>query len=88
MLGATRKMTDAEVHLKAAPSKEAVVRYLMGQENAAQAVIKSFVERTVLVGVGIALFGNRDHLVRNSLAASFAIEVYLLWYYNKQIKGK
>ncbi len=79
-------MTDKDIQLKAAPSKEAVVRYLRGEEGATEYLVKTFVERTVLIGVGIALLGDRENLVRNSLSASLAIELYLLWHYHRQLK--
>jgi|DEB0MinimDraft_3_1074331.scaffolds.fasta_scaffold63223_2 hypothetical protein len=72
--------------LKAAPSKEAVVRYLNGEEGAGFELVKTFVERTGLIAVGIYLLGDRNNLVRNSLSASLAIELYLLWYYSQQMK--
>tara|TARA_R110002110_G_scaffold16339_1_gene71067 strand:+ start:1525 stop:1767 length:243 start_codon:yes stop_codon:yes gene_type:complete len=79
-------MTDQQIHLRAAPSKEAVVRYLVGEPNATTALIKSFIERSVLIGLGIHVFGEKDNIIRNSISASLAIEIYLLWYYGKQIK--
>jgi len=72
--------------LKAAPSKEAVVRYLNEEEGAGFELVKTFVERTGLIAVGIYLLGDRNNLVRNSLSASLAIELYLLWYYSQQMK--
>ena len=75
-----------EVSLIAAPSKEAVVKYLLGKEGATFDVIRSFLERTILISAGISIFGNKDdNLLRNSLAASLSIEIYLLWYYRRQI---
>jgi len=72
--------------LKAAPSKEAVVRYLNGEEGAGFELVKTFVERTGLIAVGIYLLGDRNNFMRNSLSASLAIELYLLWYYSQQMK--
>ncbi len=79
-------MTDRELQLRAAPSKEAVVKYLLGQEGATQDLIKSFVERSFLIGLGMYVFGERENLMQNSIAGSFAIEVYLLIYYSNQLK--
>ena len=79
-------MKDTTQFLKVAPSKEAAVRYLNNEPEAWKAVLKSLAERTALIGAGILVLGNRNHLIRNSVAASIAIEVYLLWYYNKQLK--
>lgn len=79
-------MNDLDKKLRSAPSKEAVVMWLNKEPNANQALIRSFVERCFLIGGGIFLLGNRKHIVRNSIAASTAIELYLMWYYNEQLK--
>lgn len=79
-------MNHLDKKLQSAPSKEAVVMWLNKEPNANQALIRSFVERCFLIGGGIFLLGNRKNIVRNSIAASTAIELYLLWYYNKQLK--
>ena len=79
-------MNKPDKKLKAAPSKEAVVKWLNKEPNANQALIKSFIERCFLIGGGIFLLGNRKNIIRNSIAGSTAIELYLLWYYNKQLK--
>ena len=81
-------MTDQEIQLRAAPSKEAVVRYLLNEPNSTQAVIKSLLERTVLIGAGMMLFGKKGSLLRNSFGASLAIELYLLVYYQAQLKKR
>ena len=74
------------MELKAAPSKEAIVKFLRKEPNAFQEVIRTFVERAVLIGAGIAILGDRENLVRNSFAASLSIELYLLWYYSQQLE--
>ena len=73
--------------LKPAPSKEAIVQYLLDKPNATQAVIKSFLERTLLVGAGMLILGQKGNLLRNSLASSFAIELYLYLYYRNQLEN-
>jgi len=79
-------MNDLDKKLKAAPSKEAIVRWLNKEPDANQALVRSFIERCFLIGGGIFLLGNRKHIIRNSIAASTAIELYLMWYYNEQLK--
>mgnify|MGYP001272431525 CR=1 FL=1 len=79
-------MSDLDKKLRSAPSKEAVVKWLNKEPNANQALIKSFIERCFLIGGGIFILGKKDNIIRNSIAASTAIELYLLWYYNKQLK--
>ena len=74
--------------LKAAPSKEAIVKFLTKQPNATEDLIRSFLERTALVAAGIIVLGKPRNVLQNSLAASIAIELYLLWFYNKQLKKK
>ena len=81
-------MTDQEVQLRAAPSKEAIVRYLMGEPKASQAVVQTFLARSLLIGMGILVLGNGDHVIRNSLAASLAIELYLIRFYGKQLRAR
>lgn len=79
-------MNNLDKKLKAAPSKEAIVRWLNKEPDANQALVRSFIERCFLIGGGIFLLGNRKHIIRNSIAASTAIELYLMWYYNEQLK--
>ena len=79
-------VNELDKKLKAAPSKEAVVRWLNKEPDAGQAIVKSFIERCFLIGGGIFLLGNRKNIVRNAIAGSTAIELYLLWYYNEQLK--
>lgn len=72
--------------LTAAPSKEAVVKFLNEEEGATQDLIVSFFARVALIGGGIYILGKgREHILRNSIAASTAIELYLLWYYRRQM---
>ena len=71
--------------LKLAPSKEAVVRFLNKEPKSGEAVLKSFFMRSVLIGAGILALGDSKNIVRNSLASSMAIQVYLLWFYQKQL---
>ena len=72
--------------LKAAPSKEAIVKFLNKEENAIKDVLVTMGTRSLLIAAGIALLGNRDHIIRNSIAGSVAIEGYLFWYYSAQMK--
>ena len=75
-----------EQMLKVAPSKEAAIRFLNKEPDAWKDVLYSLGERTLLIAAGIGILGDRKNLVRNSIAGSIAIEVYLLWYYNEQLK--
>ena len=80
-------MNPLDNQLKAAPSKEAAVKFLTKQPNATQELVESFLKRTALIGAGILVLGNSKGIVKNSVAASIAIEAYLLWYYNNQLKA-
>lgn len=71
--------------IKAAPSKEAIVRYLNKEPDAWKEVLKTFANRSILIALGIGILGNPKHIIKNSISASLAIELYLLWYYSKQL---
>lgn len=72
--------------LKAAPSKEAIVKFLNREEGATEDLIISFFNRVLLIGGGIYVLGKgRKHLWRDSIAASAAIELYLFVYYKQQL---
>lgn len=81
-------MNDPKVDemLKVASSKEAAIRLLNKEPGSLKDVLVSMGERTLLIGAGIAILGNRDNILRNSIAGSIAIEAYLLWYYSQQMK--
>ena len=81
-------MNDPKVDemLKVASSKEAAIRLLNKEPGSLKDVLVSMGERTLLIGAGIAILGNRDKILRNSIAGSIAIEAYLLWYYSQQMK--
>jgi hypothetical protein len=45
-------------------------------------MLRDWVGRSALVGIGMYLAGERDHLVRNSLAGGAAIEAFVVaWIY-------
>lgn len=68
------------VCVKLTPSSRSAARLLEGEPEAVADVLAHLVGRAVLIGVGLAVAGERDALVRNSIAASAAIEVALLVY--------
>jgi len=75
------------MQLKPAPSKEAAVQFLYKTPGSTQTMVQSLLKRSILIGVGIAVFGDTQNLVRNSVGGSIVIELYLLWYYGQQIKA-
>ena len=75
------------MQLTPAPSKEAAVQFLYKTPGSTQTMVRSLLKRSVLIGLGIYAFGNTQDIVRNSVGGSIVIELYLLWYYGKQIKA-
>lgn len=64
------------------PSSEAAMRLVQGDPSASIAVVTTSLLRAGLIGVGLFLAGEREHLLRNSLAAAGAIETFVLgWTY-------
>lgn len=60
------------------PSSQAAADALAGEEGAWLDVAGSMLGRAVLIGAGLAVVGEREHLVRNSIAGACAIEVFVL----------
>ena len=77
-----------EIKLRAAPSKEAIVKLLRNEPNGFRDVLLTLVGRSVLIAAGIRLFGEKDKLWKNSFAAALTIELYLLWHYSRQLEKR
>lgn len=61
------------------PSSDAAVTLVRGNiASGVVGVVASTVLRAALIGGGLYLVGQRQHLVRNSLAAASAIEAFVL----------
>ncbi|MFZ1005932.1 MAG: hypothetical protein WAN65_03790 [Candidatus Sulfotelmatobacter sp.] len=61
----------------ALPSGQAVFNLVSGDWTALPAVVGTAAARAVLVGTGMALAGEREHLVRNALGGALAIEAFV-----------
>jgi len=62
------------------PSAESTGALIRGEKNALPRVLIHTAGRAALIGVGLAIAGEREHLVRNSLAGAIALEAFLLVY--------
>ena len=62
------------------PSSRSALAFVRGEDGATASVIGHTLGRAALIGVGLAIAGEREHLVRNSLMGAMAIESFvLLW---------
>lgn len=67
------------------PSAGSAAALVRGEAEALPLVLLHALVRAALIGVGLAVVGEREHLVRNAIAGSAAIEVFVLGYqYLKQ----
>lgn len=66
-----------QAHMKELPSYEAA------RERSLPALAKTYIFRSALIGVGLYLAGNKK-LIRDSLAASAAIQAYVLYWVHSQ----
>lgn len=63
------------------PSGAAAEAFLEGPTpTTAGAVAASVLARSAIVGAGLFLVGERQHLIRNAIAGSLAIETFVLGY--------
>jgi hypothetical protein len=62
----------------ALPSGSAAVDLMGGDLRALPAVVATTAARAALIGAGMAVAGERAHVVRNAVAGALAIEVFVL----------
>lgn len=62
----------------ALPSGTSAYRLMSGDPKGLLGVVGHTVGRSVLVGVGMAVAGERKHLVRNAVAGALGIEAFVL----------
>lgn len=62
----------------ALPSGQAAYNLVSGDWGAFLPVVGTTVMRSSLIGIGMALAGERKHLVRNAVAGGLAVEVFVL----------
>lgn len=71
-----------ETHCPTLPSSNSAYDFVTGKPGAWMTVLRDMLARSALVGVGMAVAGERDHLLRNALAGGVAIEAFVLaWIY-------
>jgi hypothetical protein len=62
------------------PSANSALAFVRGEPGSTASIIKHTLGRSVLIGAGLAVAGEREHLVMKSLTASMMIESFvLLW---------
>lgn len=70
------------------PSSECAYALVQGDWSQLPTVVLTTLGRAALIGVGMALLGERRSLVRNSLGGALGIEAFVLgWAYMKTRKG-
>lgn len=60
------------------PSSDAALRLVRGEVGGLVGSIGSTLFRALLISGGLAAVGSRDHLVRDSLGAACAIELFVV----------
>lgn len=60
------------------PSSTAAADLLHGNPGGLAGVVLSTAGRAALIGAGLYVAGEREHLVRNAVAGALAIEVFVL----------
>jgi hypothetical protein len=62
------------------PSANSALAFVRGEPGSTISIIKHTLGRSVLIGAGLAVAGEREHLVMKALTASMMIESFvLLW---------
>jgi hypothetical protein len=64
--------------MPALPSGTSAYRLMTGDPSGLLGVVGHTIGRSALVGVGMAVAGERKHLVRNALAGALGIEAFVL----------
>lgn len=68
------------------PSADSAASLVRGERNALPRVIVHTLGRSAVIGIGLAIAGQRENLIRNAQAGGIAIEVFVLAYqYSKRI---
>lgn len=86
-LHAIELSVSREANLTSLPSVKSAEDFLLGKPEGLQKAVVSTLGRSVLIAVGMFAVGERKHLVRNALGGAVAIETFVLWYVNQQLKG-
>ena len=70
------------------PSVESAEMFWEGHPDRYQAIVGSVLKRSLLIGAGLFIAGERKHLIKYSLAASAFIQLSVLWEIKKQMEKK
>jgi hypothetical protein len=62
------------------PSAGSAAALVRGEPQALPKVLLHTAGRAVLIGIGLAIVGEREHLMRNALAGALAVEAFVLAY--------
>lgn len=69
------------------PSAVAAESFLQGKPGGLLAVLESVVWRSAIIGAGMYVAGGRERLLRNAVAGSLAVEVFVLWRVRSRLKA-
>ena len=70
------------------PSVVAAEKLFNGESWGLVAVLASTVGRAGVIGAGLFLAGERDHLVRNAFAGALAVEAFVLMRVGYQVRAE
>jgi hypothetical protein len=72
----------------ALPSGQAAYNLVSGDWSALLPVVGTMLARSALIGTGMAIGGEREHLVRNAVCGGLAVETFVLvWAAYKRSNG-
>ncbi len=67
-----------DTHCPTLPSSESAYNFIQGRPGSTIRLVRDLFARAALVGVGMAVAGEREHLFRNAFAGAVGIEVFVL----------
>ena len=70
--------TEPNAQCAALPSSNTAARVWDGDVAAIPAIFRDLAFRSLLIGTGMFLAGERDHVLRNAIGGSLAIEIFVL----------
>lgn len=85
-LNAVELAISRDSNMTSLPSVKSAEDFLLGKPGGLQKAVVSTLGRSLLIAVGMFAVGERKHLVRNALGGAVAIEAFVLWYVNQQLK--
>lgn len=82
---ATRRGTVSFAGAPTLPSVTAAEKFWKGEPGAWKSILWSMVERSAIVAPALYIAGEREHVVKYTLAVTAAIEAVVLWQVKRQI---